>query len=184
MKKEKVFLIQIWYAKQVLDKISTSELQIAAGFNVLKLKETIGREFALVEQQRVALMKKYGASDGVPLPTEAIEEFTQKFNEFLVSNQTELYVNKIKLSDIVNENIRLTPDELATAGFMFDNDLVPDVPVEEEPTTVDDPTTVEEVTPEVVDADNKTMSIKSKTKIKANLTVVKADDIKDQVLLE
>lgn len=178
MKKEKVFLIQIWYAKQVLDKISTSELQIAAGFNVLKLKETIGREFALVEQQRVALMKKYGASDGVPLPTEAIEEFTQKFNEFLVSNQTELYVNKIKLSDIANENIRLTPDELATAGFMFDNDLVPDVPVDDEPTPV------EEVTPEVVNDDNKTMSIKSKTKIKANLTVVKADDIKDQVLLE
>lgn len=178
MKKEKVYLIQIWYAKQVLDKISTSELQIAAGFNVLKLKETIGREFALVEQQRVALMKKYGASEGVPLPTEAIDEFTQKFNEFLVSNQTELYVNKIKLSDIANENIRLTPDELATAGFMFDNDLVPDVPVEEEPTTV------EEVTPEVVGDDNKTMSIKSKTKIKANLTVVKADDIKDQVLLE
>lgn len=178
MKKEKVFLIQIWYAKQVLDKISTSELQIAAGFNILKLKETIGREFALVEQQRVALMKKYGASEGVPLPTEAIDEFTQKFNEFLVSNQTELYVNKIKLSDIANENIRLTPDELATAGFMFDNDLVPDVPVEDEPTTV------EEVTPEVVDDDNKTMSIKSKTKIKANLTVVKADDIKDQVLLE
>jgi hypothetical protein len=178
MKKEKVYLIQIWYANQVLNKISTSDMSIAAGFNVLKLKETISREFALVEQQRVALLKKYGAGDGVPLPEEFINEFTSKFNDFLVSNQTEIYVNKIKLSAIINENIRLTPDELATAGFIIDNDIDQAEPEEEPETPVD------EVTPEVVDDEGRSPAIKSKTKIKANLTVVNTDDVKDQVLLE
>lgn len=176
MKKLKLYLIQIWFANEALKKISTSDLNIATGFHVLKLKEIIGKEFAHIEQQRQELMRKYGANEGVPLPEAAIPEFTKAFNNFLVSNQTDVYVNKIKLSELTSANIRLTPDELAASEFMIDNDLVYEQ--EEEVDEVIDYTEVEPA---------KAFTSKSKTKISAELTVVKADpaeDVKDQVLLE
>lgn len=116
--KVKLSLAQIYNAKNPLEKFSNQNLPIKLAFKLLKTRNVINHEFGIIEEQRVALVRKYDPI-GDQVPVETRDAFIKEWLDF-VEEKTEIDIEKIDIDDISND-IQMNVNELMLISFIFKN---------------------------------------------------------------
>ena len=117
----KVSIREIYASRTSLGKLAQAQLPVKLSYDLAKLLKKLNDEYTLIEDQRVALVKKHGEEiDGGEFTIandEQKENFLNEFNE-LLDNDIEVDFEKINVDQL--GNISISPNELSSLSFIFD----------------------------------------------------------------
>jgi hypothetical protein len=116
--------IQIFYAREILDKIKDSELPVKIAYKLAKIINKIDEQYLLIDNQRNTLVKKYGKEENGQIyvqkdDTDNFDKFLEDFNE-LLEIEEDIEVEQFSIDDL--EKVNLSINELNSIEFLIKED--------------------------------------------------------------
>jgi hypothetical protein len=118
-----VKVLDLYNAKDSLERISRLDLPIRAAFKMVRLIEKLNKEFAVVEPLRQKLFEKYGEKieDVIKIKDENKLLFQAEWEE-LVLTELNLDFVPIRMEEL-GEEVKIQPADLMNLQLFMERDL-------------------------------------------------------------